>query len=113
MDDANVFGIIWSREIQRQQELYAESLIAVIKYTNSFEDYCYISNDVINLIYYKESLGWKIDDEKILSIIQKSCKDNSPLFICFNDEQKIAVERMLKKSFLANVCAISARELFC
>ena len=112
MNDINLFGVNWQRKILKQPELYKESIIAVIEYTNNNGDICYIANDVVNLHCYPDSFGWVIDDDAVLSAIQKACKNNTPIFICFNEEQKKVIEKTIKNSSLNNVKVISALDIF-
>jgi hypothetical protein len=112
MDTKEVFGVNWNCETMQERGLYINSLTTVIKYTNSRSDICYITHDVINLLQWPDGLNWVIDNEKILLSIHEASIRNAPLFICFNDDEKKAVEKMIYNSSLKEVCVISTNELF-
>ena len=112
MNHIEVFGVNWSREILRQEEHNILTAIAVIKYINANGDYCFITNDLLNMLPYPENFKWKIDNAKILSSIEKACRNDTPLFICFNNEQKKAITGTLNNSFIKNASVVSAEEIF-
>jgi len=112
--EIEVFGTKWEREIYDPNHpvFFMRVPFSIVKYTNANGEYCFITHDVLNSIPYKESFKWNIDDDKVVKLIIEKSQKHTPIFLCFNHEQRQRLATAIEGTEFSKWELVSACEIF-